>query len=122
MPSLYCAQVKVDDEAFQQGGDEGFIRALRRQLGEMLSRFLIDTKILDGSDGFTMKPDDKLAATECTVRLHVLTPRELEVLVTKAFEAGQLTARTEEEVYFELPRPPWTQGKEPPWMKGKGSK
>lgn len=90
--------VMVSDDALEQGGDERFMKELRRRLTEMLAGFIVDSKVLDGADEscFRMVPHDKLAATECTATLHVLTPKELKALVTKAFESGVQAGRKAE--------------------------
>jgi hypothetical protein len=102
----------VQDEALENGGDDTFMLLLRRQLVDMLSRFIVDNKVLDGADesGFSMVPDDKLAATRCTARLHVLTPKEMEALLTKAFEAGRAESYgTKYGDYVKVRKPWWEQ-------------
>lgn len=82
----------------ENGGDAKFTQYLHRKLSAILADFIVNSKVLDGSDEscFTMVPDDKLEATRCEAKLHVLTPKELEALVTKAFEAGVNVGRKAE--------------------------
>jgi hypothetical protein len=98
VPQCFGAQVAVSHEALADG-DEGFVNAVRRQLSKALSDFILNSKILDGTDssGFQMEKDMEFDATRCIARVHVLTPLELETLMQKAFDCGQRN--------FELPRP-----------------
>lgn len=113
LPRMVGGSVMVADELLESGGDEAFTRYLRRHLSNILADFIVDSKVLDGSDAscFTMVPDEKLAATRCEAKLHVLTPKELEALVAKAFAAGVNVGREAESYgpkpYIPRDPPPW---------------
>ena len=98
LPRMVGANVMVADELLEDGGSEAFTKHLHRMLSARLADFIVESKVLDGSDEscFAMVPDDKLAATRCEARLHALTPKELEALVTQAFEAGIKVGRAAE--------------------------
>ena len=126
LPRMCGASVMVADELLENGGYEKFTQYLRRQLAVKLADFIIESKVLDGADEscFTMVPDDKLAATRCEARLHVLTPKELEELVKSAFDAGvgvgrkaesySPTGRTRPGDYVKI-RKPWEKLEEQWW-------
>ena len=124
LPRMVGGSVMVSDEALENGGDERFMAELRRKLALLLADFIVGSKVLDGADEscFRMVPHDKLAATECTASLHVLTPKELEALVKSAFEAGVQVGRKAESYgpkpgdYVKV-RKPWEYGGDnpPPW-------
>lgn len=82
------------NEAVAQGGD-AFFKWVQSDLSQMLARFIVDNKVLDGPGAFTMTPRPDLDATDCVARIHVLTPDELEDALTKAFDAGSKAARDE---------------------------
>ncbi len=95
VPRMVGATVLVSDELLEGGHDAAFAKYLSKNLSAKLADFIVESKVLDGADEscFSMVPDEKLAATRCEARLHVLTPQELETLVTQAFVLGQSVAR-----------------------------
>lgn len=119
LPLMVGGSVMVSDEALENGGgDDRFMAEIRRKLADMIAHFLVDNKVLDGADEscFSMRPHPDLAATECTARLHVLTPQELETLMQKAFDAGRSEGRhggIPSERYYGAP--PWLEI-EKPWV------
>lgn len=90
VPPVYGGTVMVSNYVLADG-HEHFMSELRRRISLTLAKFITDSKVLDGADQscFTMKPRESLQATECTARIHVLTPAELEKIIAQAFEAGR---------------------------------